>query len=293
MNKELMERLKQRDAKHEKVMKEAKAAVSRVQLGDLKGLAAKKLAQQKQMRHQQQTFKPGKQKYNKSNYNMRNKSNQVDTVEKLAKVSKSKGSTKLEQWRKAMEDSKIHETDRWQAIEDRISKLSGTERKEMEREIFAHKKFQLVYRVGDKDDTDEYLSYLEEVLDEYESEGPVNNFNKEGVMREVASQIKDYMMTRPSNATLAANILKQEIETRNIAKQVEANAPEIFKTISTLTASKTNLATPKLDFIINSKKGRLVTKSGNVINYGQDLSNLSNEEIMDLFDDLEYLGIEI
>ena len=73
----------------------------------------------------------------------------------------------LDQWEMAMRKSNIP-AHRWRKLQDKISRLSGADRKEIERALFDHELFEDVYAAGEKETevTDEYLSDLEDKVNE-------------------------------------------------------------------------------------------------------------------------------
>ena len=105
-------------------------------------------------------------------------------------------SDKLDQWKKAMEKSGIPKH-RWKKLEDKISRITGPKRKEIEDALFEHDMFKAVYSVGEDDPelTDEYLSDLEEKVNEVIDENIILN-----------DLIDNLMETNPNSAISAAII---------------------------------------------------------------------------------------
>ena len=103
---------------------------------------------------------------------------------------KAVSSDKLDQWKKAMEKSGIPKH-RWKKLEDKISRITGPKRKEIEDALFEHDMFKAVYSVGEDDPelTDEYLSDLEEKVNEVTDE--INN------LTDMVEDINDFIQENP------------------------------------------------------------------------------------------------
>ena len=103
---------------------------------------------------------------------------------------KAVSSDKLDQWKQAMEKSGIPKH-RWKKLEDKISRITGPKRKEIEDSLFEHDMFKAVYSVGEDDPelTDEYLSDLEEKVNEVMDE--INN------LTDMVDDINEFIQENP------------------------------------------------------------------------------------------------
>ena len=101
----------------------------------------------------------------------------------------------LDQWQKAMETSGIPKH-RWKKIADKISRISGSKRKEIEKELFDHDMFKAVYSIGEDEPelTDEYLTDLEEKLNDVMNE--ISNLS------DIVDDINDFIQENPTLGTV-------------------------------------------------------------------------------------------
>ena len=146
---ERLQQLKQRAAASSKSTQATlQRTAPKATLGGIKSVAAKKFGQRKPTKKQQQQPK------------------QVKQPKKQPKP-KAVSSDALDQWEQAMRKANIP-AHRWRKLQDKISRLSGAERKEIERELFDHELFEDVYAAGEKETevTDDYLTDLEDKINE-------------------------------------------------------------------------------------------------------------------------------
>ena len=252
---ERLQQLKQRAAASSKSTQATlQRTAPKATLGNIKQAAAKKFGQRKPTKKQQ----PKK------------------TQPKKQPKPKSVSSKPLDQWEMAMRKANIP-AHRWRKLQDKISRLSGAERTKIEKELFDHDMFKDVYSVGEDDPSivDEYLSDLEEKLNEITTEGNL-----------LEDAIDDLMETKPSGVITMA-ILTGEITKTDLKNALQVMSNEtgvestelikfsIYNTEDYDFATKGTDAVPFKDFELN--------KNAIQNAYGIDLST---KEGMDKFEDL-------
>lgn len=178
--KELLQRSKQATARTEATLRRT---APKATLGGIRQAAEKKFGQRKPTKKQNQP-KPKK------------------VQPKKQPKPKSVSSDRLEQWRKAMEKANIPRH-RWRKLEDKISRLSGAQRQEIEEELFEHDLFKDVYEAGEekenRDLVDDYLTDLEEKLDELTEE------------TNTLTDLIDNIMEAKPNSIISAAVLKKVV----------------------------------------------------------------------------------
>ena len=148
---ERLQALKQRSAaSHQSVQATLQKTAPKATLAGIKQAAEKKFGQRKPTKKQNQPKK---------------------TQPKKQPKPKAVRSDLLDQWKMAMEKANIPKH-RWRKLEDKISRLSGADRKEIEEILFEHPLFAAVYdpRETDTSFDDDYLSDLEEKVNELTTE---------------------------------------------------------------------------------------------------------------------------
>lgn len=143
---ERLQALKQRSAaSHQSVQATLQKTAPKATLGGIKAAAEKKFGQRKQHKQPQ----PKKQQPKKQ------------------PKPKAVSSTALDQWKQAMEKANIPKH-RWRKLEDKISRLTGISRKQIEDILFDHQLFEAVYSIGEDEPelVDDYLSELEARVNE-------------------------------------------------------------------------------------------------------------------------------
>ena len=197
---ELLKRAQQAKARSEETLKRT---APKATLGGIKQAAAKKFGKPKQQKQNQ----PKK------------------TQPKKQPKPKAVSSDALDQWEQAMRKANIP-AHRWRKLQDKISRLSGADRKEIEKELFNHEMFKDVYSVGEDDPSivDDYLSDLEDKLNELTDDN--NSLNE---------LIDDVVRLNPdstlSAAVIKGAITKQELTTAlvNISKDTKVAPDQILK----------------------------------------------------------------
>ena len=115
---------------------------------------------------------------------------------------------------------------RWRKLQDKISRLSGADRKEIEKELFNHEMFKDVYSVGEDDPTivDDYLSDLEDKLNELTTE----NISLNELIDNLVEMNPDSAL---SAAILEGTVTKQELTTaiKTISSETGIKSDEIIK----------------------------------------------------------------
>ena len=181
---ERLKKLKQRAAASSKSTQATlQRTAPKATLGGIKQAAEKRFGQRKPTKKQQQPKKQPKKQ----------------------PKPKAVSSDVLDQWKKAMEKSNIPRH-RWRKLEDKISRLSGADRKEIERALFDHELFEDVYAAGEKetDVTDEYLSDLENKLNELSTENISLN------------ELIDNLIEMNPDSALSAALLKEVVTKREV-----------------------------------------------------------------------------
>ena len=197
---ELLKRAQQAKARSEETLKRT---APKATLGGIKQAAAKKFGKPKQQKQNQ----PKK------------------TQPKKQPKPKAVSSDALDQWEQAMRKANIP-AHRWRKLQDKISRLSGADRKEIEKELFNHEMFKDVYSVGEDDPSivDDYLSDLEDKVNELTDDN--NSLNE---------LIDDVVRLNPdstlSAAVIKGAITKQELTTAlvNISKDTKVAPDQILK----------------------------------------------------------------
>ena len=207
-----LQALKQRSAaSHQSVQATLQKTAPKATLGGIKAAAEKKFGQRKPRKKQQPKPKQPKKQ-----------------IKQQPKQPKAVRSDMLDQWTKAMEKSNIPEK-KWKRLEDKISKLSGADRKEIEETLFEHPLFAAVYdpRESDASFDDDYLSDLEDKINELTNDNNDNNSLNE--------LIDDVVRLNPdstlSAAVIKGAITKQELTTAlaNISKDTKVAPDQILK----------------------------------------------------------------
>ena len=149
---ERLQQLKQRAAASSKSTQATlQRTAPKATLGGIKSIAEKRFGQRKPTKKQNQPKKT--------------------QPKKTQPKPKSVSSRPLEQWEQAMRKANIP-AHRWRKLQDKISRLSGAERTEIEKELFNHEMFKDVYSVGEDDPSivDDYLTDLEDKVNELTAE---------------------------------------------------------------------------------------------------------------------------
>ena len=215
-----LQALKQRSAaSHQSVQATLQKTAPKATLGGIKAAAEKKFGQRKPRKKQQPKPKQPKKQINQQPKQPKKQINQQP---------KAVRSDMLDQWTKAMEKSNIPEK-KWKSLEDKISKLSGADRKEIEEILFEHPLFAAVYdpRESDASFDDDYLSDLEDKINELTNDNNDNNSLNE--------LIDDVVRLNPdstlSAAVIKGAITKPELTTAlaNISKDTKVAPDQILK----------------------------------------------------------------
>ena len=274
---ELLQRAKQAKARSEETLKRT---APKATLGGIKSVAEKRFGQRKTKKQQ----KPVQQKPKRTK-----------TKQQKSHKAKSSATTTLEQWKQAMEKANIPKH-RWRKLEDKISRLSGNDRKEIEEALFEHDMFKAVYSVGEDDPSivDDYLSDLEE---------KVESISADLFDDSVLESIKNIITENSAEASTIKLGLAKEINDRKVAKEYMEQLPELVKSLSKVSSAETNLqnygdmAVDLINkderIISNPNQITIVSDQGVAFNFdfNRKLSELSDEEFEDFLMELENLNI--
>lgn len=279
---ERLQQLKQRAAASSKSTQATlQRTAPKTSLSDIKQVAEKRFGQRKPTKKQQ---KPVQQKPKRTK-----------TKQKKSHKAKSAATTALDQWKQAMEKANIPKH-RWRKLEDKISRLSGSERVKIEKELFDHEMFKDVYSVGEDDPSivDDYLSDLEE---------KVESVSADLFDDSVLESIKNIITENSTEASTIKLGLAKEINDRKVAKEYVEQLPELVKSLSKVSSAEANLqnygdmAVDLINkderIISNPNQIKIVSDQGVAINFdfNRKLSELSDEEFEDFLMELENLNI--
>ena len=186
MMNERLQQLKQRAAASSKSTQATlQRTAPKATLGGIKSVAEKKFGQRKPK--QQKQTQPKK------------------TQPKKQPKPKAVSSDALDQWEQAMRKANIP-AHRWRKLQDKISRLSGADRKEIEKELFNHEMFKDVYSVGEDDPSivDDYLTDLEDKVNELSAENMSLN------------ELIDNLIEMNPDSALSAALLKDVVTKREV-----------------------------------------------------------------------------